>query len=106
MTKSRDEIIAELGKDKVVEEIVHNIAQKKDDTLNDLIQDIYVDLLLKPSEKIEQLYDNNQLKFFITKMVLNNVNSKNSPYYYKYKKFLMNSEELKNINIIDDEETY
>lgn len=33
------------------------------------------------------MYEKNQLKFYITRMVLNNIYSKLSPYYRKYKHF-------------------
>lgn len=79
-------IIDEISKNKIVEEIVYNIGSKDDEDLKDLIQDIYINLLEKEDSLIENLYSTNQLKFFIVKMVVNNIHSKNSPYYTKYKK--------------------
>ena len=74
-------IIDEISKDKIVEEIVYNIGSKDDEDLKDLIQDIYINLLEKEDNLIENLYDTNQLKYFIIRMVVNNIHSKNSPYY-------------------------
>lgn len=79
------EIIEQLAKDKVVEGIIDNI-NNKDPDLEDLKQDIYVELLLKDDRLIEQLHEDNKLRYFITKMVTNNIKSKTSPYYYQYKK--------------------
>ncbi len=79
-------IIDEISKDKLVEEIVYNIGDRGDEDLKDLIQDIYINLLEKEDNLIETLYDTNQLKYFIIRMVVNNIHSKNSPYYTKYKK--------------------
>lgn len=79
-------IIDEISKNKLVEEIVYNIGSKDDEDLKDLIQDIYINLLEKEDNLIENLYSTNQLKFYIVKMVVNNIHSKNSPYYTKYKK--------------------
>lgn len=79
-------IIDEISKNKIVEEIVYNIGSKDDEDLKDLIQDIYINLLEKEDNLIETLYGTNQLKFYIVKMVVNNIHSKNSPYYTKYKK--------------------
>lgn len=79
-------IIDEISKNKIVEEIVYNIGSKDDEDLKDLIQDIYINLLEKEDSLIENLYSTNQLKFYIVKMVVNNIHSKNSPYYTKYKK--------------------
>ena len=83
-------IIDEISKDKLVEEIVYNIGSKDDEDLKDLIQDIYINLLEKEDSLIETLYSTNQLKFYIVKMVVNNIHSKNSPYYTKYKKDKIN----------------
>lgn len=79
-------IIDEISKNKVVEEIVYNIGDKGDEDLKDLIQDIYINLLEKEDNLIETLYSENQLKFYIIRMVVNNIHSKNSPFYTKYKK--------------------
>ena len=83
-------IIDEISKQKVVEEIVYNIGNKGDEDLKDLIQDIYINLLEKEDNLIETLYATNQLKYFIIRMVVNNIHSKNSPYYTKYKKDKIN----------------
>lgn len=79
-------IIDEISKNKLVEEIVYNIGDRGDEDLKDLVQDIYINLLEKEDSLIETLYSTNQLKFYIVKMVVNNIHSKNSPYYTKYKK--------------------
>lgn len=83
-------IIDEISKDKLVEEVVYNIGDKGDEDLKDLIQDIYINLLEKEDNLIETLYNTNQLKYFIIRMVVNNIHSKNSPYYTKYKKDKIN----------------
>lgn len=92
MTKG--EIINIIAKDRWVESIITNIAGDADDLLNDLAQDIYVDLMLKDEEKVVKLYEAKQLKFFITRMVLNNIHSKNSPFWMQYKRFTNNMNEL------------
>ena len=83
-------IIDEISKNKIVEEIVYNIGTRGDEDLKDLIQDIYINLLEKEDNLIETLYSENQLKFYIIRMVVNNIHSKNSPYYTKYKKDKIN----------------
>ena len=83
-------IIDEISKNKIVEEIVYNIGSKDDEDLKDLVQDIYINLLEKEDNLIENLYSTNQLKFYIVKMVVNNIHSKNSPFYTKYKKDKIN----------------
>lgn len=82
---SKYEIIEQLAKEKTIEEIIGNITQRSDDTLNDLAQMLYEDLLLKDEEKIKKLYADKQLKFFVTRMVLNSINSKTSRFYYLFR---------------------
>ena len=90
-------IIEEISKQKVVEEIVYNIGSKDDEDLKDLIQDIYINLLEKEDSLIETLYNTNQLKYFIIRMVVNNIHSKNSPYYTKYKKDKINKVKIEEL---------
>lgn len=94
MGKGKYEIIEELALNKTIEEIIHNIAQTKDDTLNDLAQMLYEDLLMKDDAKIIQLYETEQLQYFLTRMVLNSINSKTSRYYYAFRKYNNNAQQL------------
>lgn len=94
---SKYNIIDEISKDKLVEEIVYNIGSKDDEDLKDLVQDIYINLLEKEDSLIENLYSTNQLKFYIVKMVVNNIHSKNSPYYTKYKKDKINKVKIEEL---------
>ena len=94
---NKQEIIQEISKDKIVEEIVYNIGSKGDEDLKDLIQDIYINLLEKEDSLIETLYNTNQLKYFIIRMVVNNIHSKNSPYYTKYKKDKINKVKIEEL---------
>ena len=85
---TKNEVIEIIAKEKVVEQIVSNIAKSADcdDTLKDLSQEIYLDLLSKDEEKIVNLYETNQIRFFVVRMVTNNLFSKNSPFYQTFKK--------------------
>lgn len=78
----------------MVETIVSNIAKSSDDLLNDLIQEIYLDLLQKDDKKIVKLYESNQIRYFITRIVINNLHSKNSPYWCKIKSFTHKMNEI------------
>lgn len=95
MDKRKYDIIDELAKNKTIEEIINNIVQNpSEDTLKDLSQMLYEDLLLKDANKIVRMYDEEQLQFFLTRMVLNSVKSKTSRYYYLFKKYNNNVQEL------------
>lgn len=83
-----------IAKEQMVETIVSNIAKSSDDLLNDLVQEIYLDLLQKDEDKIVKLYESNQIRYFITRIVINNIHSKNSPYWCKLKSFTHNMNEI------------
>ena len=68
-----------------IEEIVKNIAPADPDN-EDLIQDVALVVLEKPPEFISELYEKDQLKYYIAKVIMNNLFSASSPYYCKYKK--------------------
>ena len=91
---TKNEIIGRLAKERIVETIVSNIAKSSDDLLNDLVQEIYLDLLTKDEDKIVKLYETNQIRYFITRIVINNLHSKNSPYWCKIKSFTHNMNEI------------
>lgn len=83
----KKEIVGTLAKNKVVEGIIANMTKgKDDDTLKDLAQMVYVWLLEDDDEKIESIYNKKQLNYYITRMIINNLHSKNSRYYYMFKK--------------------
>lgn len=84
MTKR--EIIGRMAEERMVETAINNIAKTNSDVLNDLSQEIYLDLLQKDEQKIVKLYESNQIRFFVVRMILNNLFSKNSPFYQTFKK--------------------
>lgn len=83
---TKNEIISVIAKERLVETAIANIAKTNSDTLKDLSQEIYLDLLSKDEEKIINLYETNQIRFFVVRMVTNNLFSKNSPYYQVFRK--------------------
>ena len=85
---TKNEVISVIAKEKMVEHICSNIAKSADcdDTLKDLSQEIYLDLLSKDEEKIVNLYETNQIRFFVVRMITNNLFSKNSPFYQTFRK--------------------
>ena len=94
---SKTEILEKLGKERQIETWVENIRKTslKKHALNDLVQDTYLLLLEMDDEKIETLYEKGELPFFVNRVLLNQLNSTTSAYYYKYVKPL-NHEELPN----------
>lgn len=83
---NKNDIIAELARENAVEKMVKAYLKGKyDQDVADLVQDIYLSLLEKEEEYIVRLHEKNELWYFIMGMVKNNLFSKNSPFYYKYK---------------------
>lgn len=77
--------IEKIAKDRLVETLVSEIGKSETRwNLDDLVQDIYLDLWIK-REKIEQI-DEKQIRFYLARMIINNIHSKTSPYYTTYKK--------------------
>lgn len=81
---TKNEIIEQWAKAKVVEDIAkhYNV-----DCREDLCQMIYLDLLQKDETIIQELYENNQYMFFISRMIVNQIVSYKSPFYMKVLRF-------------------
>ena len=100
---NKNDIIEEIARNKLIEELIKNMGIKANDK-DDLLQEIYLVLLEYEEDKIIKLYNNNQLKFFIVRIIQNQYFSKNSPFYTKYKKYYKLIYENKKINTeIEDE---
>lgn len=96
----KQSIINKIAQDRMVETIVANVAKDTtDEDLTDLCQDIYLALMEKDEETIEDLYTKKQLNYYVTRMVINNIDSSTSRYFYNYKK-----NKLKQISMDDYKE--
>lgn len=96
------QIINYVANSKIVEEIIGGITYSKfenKENLKDLAQDIYLQLLQMDTKKLNDLYCKNQLRYWITRIITNNIHSKTSPYYYQYKKAQMQSVSISEIDI-------
>lgn len=97
----KQSIINKIAQDRMVETIISNVTKNNGlEDYKDLANDIYLELLEKDEEVIDNLYEKGNLNFYITRMVLNNVDSKTSRFYYKYIK-----NKLKQISMDDYKET-
>ena len=89
-------LISELAEKCIVGKMVSKLADASDvrlGFLKDLAQDIYVSLL-EQKERIEAMTSDEQL-LYIQRMVFNNLKSKTSRYYYRYKRYAEKKGELK-----------
>ena len=94
-------IVEKLARNRVVEDMIKNM--NINDYPDDLAQEIYLILLEYDKEKIEDIYNKNQINFFISRIITNQAFSKNSPFYLNYKKWDLNKEELDFENDADTE---
>lgn len=79
-------ILNNLAREKIVEKMINNITKTHDDDLDDLAQDLYIELFEKDEKLLNKLYQSGEINDYIFKMARNNILSKTSPFYYKYKK--------------------
>lgn len=86
--RSKNDIIAEMAEQRMVEAMVENIAhQSLSADLKDLSQMIYLILLEYDDDKIQDLWENKQMTYFIAKIIINQYRSSNSPFHAQFRKF-------------------
>ena len=86
--ESKTHIIETLAKERRVETMVENIAHHSlTADLKDLCQMVYVILLEYDETKLLDLWENNQINFFLARIIINQYRSSNSPFHTIYRKF-------------------
>ena len=101
---SKSEIIEEVAKARMVEHMVQNIAHHTlDADLKDLAQMVYLILLEYDETKLQDLWENEQMGFFLARIIINQYRSSNSPFHTIYRKFRERSEDITGKDWIDDE---
>ena len=91
------EVINIIAREHLVERIVNKLLSSSKnpfDCSEDLVQDIYLLLLQKNDDLIVNLYNKDEIGFYLLKIARNQLLSKNSPYYTKYIKFRANSDDI------------
>lgn len=91
------EVLDIIAREHLVEKIVYKLlpcSKNPFDCPEDLIQDIYLLLLQKDDDLIVNLYNKDEIGFYLLKIVRNQLLSKNSPYYQKYIRFQSNSDDI------------
>ena len=85
------EVVERVAKEEWVEECIKTVSGGVwRSEYSDLAQDVLIELLNQ--EKIVGLYQRGQLKFFIMRIVRNNLQSCTSRFFYRYRRFsLLNS---------------
>ena len=91
------EVVDIIAREHLVERIVNKLLSSSKnpfDCSEDLIQDLYLILLQKDDDLIVNLYNKDEIGFYLLKIVRNQLLSKNSPYYQKYIRFQSNSDDI------------
>ena len=92
------QIIDQLARERRVETMLANIAKKPvSGTLEDLCQMVYLILLEYDDAKIEDLWENGQMNFFIARILLNQYKSTNSPFYKLFRKYESKCQDIETI---------
>ena len=91
------EVVDIIAKEHLVERIVNKLLSSSKnpfDCPEDLIQDLYLILLQKDDDLIVNLYNKDEIGFYLLKIARNQLLSKNSSYYYTYIKLGANSDDI------------
>ena len=84
----KETIIESLAKDRRVEALVENIAHHSlTADLKDLCQMVYLILLEYDESKLQDLWENDQMNFFLARIILNQYRSSNSPFHAIFRKY-------------------
>lgn len=80
-------IIETLAKERRVEALVENIAHHSlTADLKDLCQMVYLILLEYDEAKLQDLWENEQMNFFLARIIINQYRSSNSPFHAIFRK--------------------
>lgn len=96
--------LEQIGNDKLVETIAHNMRVDRD-YFDDLCQEVYYILMTGyTEEKLQEAIDKKQINFIITCILKNQWFSKTSPFYRQYKKYKLKSTPIDDKYDAPDEE--
>lgn len=100
----RNSIVNEIAKGKMVESMVQNIAhQSLTADLKDLSQMVYLILLEYDEAKLQDLWENRQMPYFLARIIINQFRSSNSPYHTIFRKFQERSADITGMDWIDED---
>lgn len=84
----KTEIVAILAEERRVETLVENIAHHAlTSDLKDLCQMVYLILLEYDEAKIQDLWNNGQINFFLARIIVNQYRSSNSPFHMIFRRY-------------------
>lgn len=100
---SKNEIIGQMAKSRAVERCIESmIHQTLDFDLNDLSQMIYEALLEQPEERVQDLWNNGEMQFFVWGIAKRQLFSNTSPFYLIIKKFSAMTDDITECYELED----
>lgn len=97
-------IIEQIAKERMVELMVQNIAhQALNDDLSDLCQMVYLILLEYDEDKLQDLWEHNQMRFFLARIVVNQYRSSYSPFHITIRKSKEKSVDITGMDWADED---
>ena len=100
---TKEEVVERVAKEGWVEECIKTVSGGVwRSEYSDLTQDVLVELL--DQEKIVGLYQRGQLKFYIMRIVRNNINSNTSRFFYRYRRFSLRNSGPERLESYGEEE--
>ena len=97
-------IVNEIANGRMVETMVSNIAhQSLTADLKDLVQMVYLILLEYDEQKLQDLWSNHQMSFFLARIIINQFRSSNSPFHTTFRKFQERSADITGMDWTDED---
>ena len=98
------EIAAQLAKERVVEQLVCNIAHTRlSPELKDLCQMVYLAILEYDETRLAALWDSGAIRFWLAHIIVRQFRSSKSAYHYLYRHHQLRSVPVDGLEIPDEE---
>ena len=97
-------IIEQIANQRMVESMVQNIAhQALNDDLSDLCQMVYLILLEYAEDKLQDLWEYNQMRFFLARIIVNQYRSSYSPFHITIRQPKEKSVDITGMDWVDED---
>ena len=100
---TKEEVVERVAREEWVEECIKTVSGGVwRSEYDDLVQDILIEMLNQT--KIVDLYEKNQLRYYVMRIVRNNIQSNTSRFFYRYRRFSLRNSGDKALSNYDGEE--
>ena len=100
---TKEGVVEYIARSKLIQECIKTVSGGVwRSEYDDLVQDILLELL--DQTKIVDLYKKGQLKFYVMRVVRNNIQSTTSRFYYRYRRFSLRNSGPERLSNYGEEE--